>query len=75
MAADSDEAHGASNVPENEKKFVIFAEKHRAVLNQILRQSNVALSDGPFAVLTKATRGQPYVFFFEKCFLKGCLSA
>ena len=41
------------SLPENEKKFVKFAEKHRAVLNQILRQSNVPLSDGPFAVLTK----------------------
>ena len=43
-------------VPENEKKFVKFAEKHRAVLNQILRQSNVALSDGPFSILTNHIR-------------------
>ena len=42
-----------SQLPENELKFVRFAEKHRAVLNQILRQSNVPLSDGPFSVLTK----------------------
>ena len=36
-------------------KFVSFAEKHRAVLNQILRQSQVPLTDGPFAVLVNFT--------------------
>ena len=36
-------------------KFVSFAEKHRAVLNQILRQSQVPLADGPFAVLVNYT--------------------
>ena len=48
--------HEEVNLPENEKKFIVFAEKHRAVLNQILRQSNVPLSDGPFAILTKEHR-------------------
>ncbi|XP_015767939.1 PREDICTED: E3 ubiquitin-protein ligase HUWE1-like [Acropora digitifera] len=33
-----------------------FAEKHRTVLNQILRQSTVHLADGPFAVLVDHTR-------------------
>lgn len=33
-----------------------FAEKHRTVLNQILRQSTTHLSDGPFAVLVDHTR-------------------
>lgn len=40
----------------NQKKFLQFAEKHRTVLNQILRQSTVHLSDGPFAVLVDHTR-------------------
>uniref|UniRef100_A0A1A9ZLS0 HECT-type E3 ubiquitin transferase n=1 Tax=Glossina pallidipes TaxID=7398 RepID=A0A1A9ZLS0_GLOPL len=38
------------------QKFLQFAEKHRTVLNQILRQSPVHLSDGPFAVLVDHTR-------------------
>lgn len=37
-------------------KFLQFAEKHRTVLNQILRQSTTHLSDGPFAVLVDHTR-------------------
>lgn len=41
---------------EDQKKFLQFAEKHRTVLNQILRQSTVHLSDGPFAVLVDHTR-------------------
>ena len=32
------------------RKFITFAEKHRIVLNQILRQSTTPLSDGPFQV-------------------------
>ncbi|EDW25680.1 GL15281, partial [Drosophila persimilis] len=36
--------------------FLQFAEKHRTVLNQILRQSPTHLSDGPFAVLVDHTR-------------------
>ena len=33
-----------------------YLETHRTVLNQILRQSNNPLSDGPFAVLVNHTR-------------------
>ena len=40
----------------DQRKFLQFAEKHRTVLNQILRQSSVHLSDGPFAVLVDHTR-------------------
>lgn len=38
------------------RKFLAFAETHRMVLNQILRQSTVHLPDGPFAVLVDHTR-------------------
>ncbi|UYV80320.1 HUWE1 [Cordylochernes scorpioides] len=37
-------------------KFLKFAEKHKTVLNQILRQSTTPLVDGPFAVLVDHTR-------------------
>ncbi|XP_071445079.1 E3 ubiquitin-protein ligase HUWE1 isoform X2 [Hetaerina americana] len=37
-------------------KFLKFAETHRTVLNQILRQSTSPLSEGPFAVLVDHTR-------------------
>ena len=33
------------------EKFLEFAETHRTVLNQILRQSTTHLADGPFSVL------------------------
>ena len=36
--------------------FNRFAETHRTVLNQILRQSTTHLADGPFAVLVDHTR-------------------
>lgn len=39
-----------------EQHFLAFAEKHRTVLNQILRQSTAHLADGPFAVLVDHTR-------------------
>jgi len=38
------------------KKFLAFAETHRTVLNQILRQSTTHLADGPFNVLVDHTR-------------------
>ena len=38
------------------KKFLEFAETHRTVLNQILRQSTTHLADGPFCVLVDHTR-------------------
>ncbi|XP_063707232.1 E3 ubiquitin-protein ligase HUWE1 isoform X2 [Culicoides brevitarsis] len=40
----------------DQKKFLQFAETHRVVLNQILRQSTTHLADGPFAVLVDHTR-------------------
>lgn len=45
-----------SNLTSDQRKFLQFAEKHRTVLNQILRQSTVHLSDGLFAVLVDHTR-------------------
>jgi E3 ubiquitin-protein ligase HUWE1 len=38
------------------QKFLEFAETHRTVLNQILRQSTTHLADGPFSVLVDHTR-------------------
>lgn len=43
-------------LPVDTEKFLAFAEKHKLVLNQILRQSNVHLANGPFAVLVDHTR-------------------
>lgn len=48
-------AHEAQ-LKQDRHKFLQFAEKHRTVLNQILRQSSTHLSDGPFAVLVDHTR-------------------
>merc|ERR1712045_524743 len=45
-----------SNIPADTKKFLAFAETHRTVLNQILRQSTTHLADGPFNVLVDHTR-------------------
>ncbi|GMT21745.1 hypothetical protein PFISCL1PPCAC_13042, partial [Pristionchus fissidentatus] len=36
---------------EDTSKLLHFAEKHRSVLNQVLRQNQASLTDGPFAVL------------------------
>ncbi|EFA10984.1 E3 ubiquitin-protein ligase HUWE1 [Tribolium castaneum] len=46
----------SKTVPPEQQKFLSFAEKHRRVLNQILRQSTSHLADGPFAVLVDHTR-------------------
>lgn len=46
----------AATLSPDQLKFLQFAEKHRTVLNQILRQSTTHLSDGPFAVLVDHTR-------------------
>ncbi|XP_028966633.1 E3 ubiquitin-protein ligase HUWE1 [Galendromus occidentalis] len=56
--ADDDDAAGGSSDDSNADmgKFLNFAETHRMVLNQILRQSTVHLPDGPFAVLVDHTR-------------------
>ncbi|XP_042202600.1 LOW QUALITY PROTEIN: E3 ubiquitin-protein ligase HUWE1-like, partial [Callorhinchus milii] len=48
--------HISSNLPPDTQKFLRFAETHRTVLNQILRQSTTHLADGPFAVLVDYIR-------------------
>lgn len=45
-----------STLPPDAQKFLKFAETHRTVLNQILRQSTTPLCDGPFSVLVDHTR-------------------
>ena len=40
----------------DQQKFLKFAETHRTVLNQILRQSTAPLADGPFAGLVDHVR-------------------
>lgn len=57
-AATGAAASGSSGDSSNAdmSKFLNFAETHRMVLNQILRQSTVHLPDGPFAVLVDHTR-------------------
>merc|ERR1712088_459189 len=45
-----------STLSPDTKKFLEFAETHRTVLNQILRQSTTHLADGPFSVLVDHTR-------------------
>lgn len=44
------------NKNKDQLKFLSFAEKHRTVLNQILRQTTAHLADGPFSVLVDHTR-------------------
>ncbi|XP_064633553.1 E3 ubiquitin-protein ligase HUWE1-like isoform X3 [Lineus longissimus] len=44
------------SLPPDTQKFLKFAETHRTVLNQILRQSTTPLADGPFSVLVDHTR-------------------
>merc|ERR1712096_128598 len=44
------------DLPPDTQKFLKFAETHRTVLNQILRQSTTHLADGPFSVLVDHTR-------------------
>ncbi|XP_046372246.1 E3 ubiquitin-protein ligase HUWE1-like isoform X1 [Haliotis rufescens] len=45
-----------AHLPPDAQKFLRFAETHRTVLNQILRQSTTPLADGPFSVLVDHTR-------------------
>lgn len=54
--ADMASAAAATDLPMDTQKFLAFAETHRTVLNQILRQSTVHLADGPFSVLVDHTR-------------------
>lgn len=44
------------NLSHDTQRFLHFAETHRVVLNQILRQSTTPLADGPFSVLVDHTR-------------------
>ncbi|KAK6177350.1 hypothetical protein SNE40_015469 [Patella caerulea] len=44
------------HLPPDTQKFLKFAETHRTVLNQILRQSTTPLAEGPFSVLVDHTR-------------------
>jgi len=44
------------DISQDTQKFLAFAETHRTVLNQILRQSTTHLADGPFSVLVDHTR-------------------
>lgn len=46
----------SSSSPPDAQKFLQFAETHRVVLNQILRQSTTPLATGPFSVLVDHTR-------------------
>jgi E3 ubiquitin-protein ligase HUWE1 len=56
-AAEAGEARKAeAELSVETQKFLAFAETHRTVLNQILRQSTVHLADGPFSVLVDHTR-------------------
>ncbi|XP_053985847.1 E3 ubiquitin-protein ligase HUWE1-like isoform X2 [Hylaeus volcanicus] len=43
-------------LPPDQLKFLKFAETHRTVLNQILRQTTTHLANGPFSVLVDHTR-------------------
>ena len=52
----STSAASSTVLPVDTQKFLAFAETHRTVLNQILRQSTVHLADGPFSVLVDHTR-------------------
>lgn len=54
--AGTSESSTKINVPPDQLKFLNFAEKHRTVLNQILRQTTAHLSDGPFSVLVDHTK-------------------
>nr|CAB3254981.1 E3 ubiquitin-protein ligase HUWE1-like [Phallusia mammillata] len=45
-----------TSLPLDTQKFLKFADTHRTVLNQILRQSTVPLSEGPFSVLADHTK-------------------
>lgn len=55
-AGRSSSTQASATLTPDQLKFLQFAEKHRTVLNQILRQSTTHLSDGPFAVLVDHTR-------------------
>ena len=58
LPSSSSELQAGAKADEDDdtRKFLQFAEQHRTVLNQILRQSGTHLSDGPFSVLVNHTR-------------------
>ncbi|XP_051961196.1 E3 ubiquitin-protein ligase HUWE1-like isoform X6 [Xyrauchen texanus] len=56
FSRESSSMHISSNLPPDTQNFLRFAETHRTVLNQILRQSTTHLADGPFAVLVDYIR-------------------
>jgi len=56
QAQEAGSSQTVADNPQDTDKFLAFAETHRTVLNQILRQSTVHLSDGPFSVLVDHTR-------------------
>lgn len=56
VASQNSQTTPAQPLSADQKKFLQFAETHRVVLNQILRQSSTHLADGPFAVLVDHTR-------------------
>lgn len=56
-ASDLTDGHSSvDTLAPDTRKFLQFAETHKVVLNQILRQSTTPLVDGPFAVLVDHTR-------------------
>uniref|UniRef100_A0A1B0DQ42 HECT-type E3 ubiquitin transferase n=1 Tax=Phlebotomus papatasi TaxID=29031 RepID=A0A1B0DQ42_PHLPP len=55
-SSDTPQCHNSPPFIRHHAKFLRFAEKHRTVLNQILRQYTTHLADGPFAVLVDHTR-------------------
>ncbi|KAF8370863.1 eel-1, partial [Pristionchus pacificus] len=50
-ASTSTDAASIAAGDEDTTKLLQFAEKHRSVLNQVLRQNQASLQDGPFAIL------------------------
>ena len=56
ITATPTEATASTSQLSDSEKFLKFAERHRSVLNQILRQSTVHLADGPFSVLVDHIR-------------------
>uniref|UniRef100_UPI00358F3842 E3 ubiquitin-protein ligase HUWE1 isoform X5 n=1 Tax=Myxine glutinosa TaxID=7769 RepID=UPI00358F3842 len=56
FARENSTMHISSSLPPDTQKFLRFAETHRTVLNQILRQATMHLADGPFAVLVDHIR-------------------
>lgn len=56
VASNSLQSNTYNSISKDTQKFLQFAETHKVVLNQILRQSTTPLSEGPFSVLVDHTR-------------------